>query len=62
MKRRSSLTLAAAGLTLLLSGFLLLFFMVIRLVEPAFYLSFLAYTACSTGLILGITGIMRWRR
>lgn len=62
MKARDSLRLLAAGFALLLCGFLLFFFMVIRIIEPGFLLSFLAYTACSTGFILGLIGIMRLRR
>jgi len=43
-------------------GFLSLFFMVIRLIAPSFLLSFLAYAACSIGLILGLVGIIQRRR
>lgn len=59
MKARNPLTLIAIGLALLLLGFLLLLFMVIRLIAPSFGLNFLAYAACSAGLILGLIGVVR---
>lgn len=59
MKARNPLRLIGAGLALLLFGFLLLLCMVIRLIDPAFALSFLAYAACSIGLILGLIGVIQ---
>lgn len=59
MKTPNPVKLIAAGLAFLLVGFLLLFFMVIRLIAPSFALSFLAYTVCSVGLILGLVGVIQ---
>ncbi len=59
MKTLNPAKLIVVGLAFLLVGFLLLFFMVIRLITPSFALSFLAYTACSIGLILGLVGIIQ---
>lgn len=62
MKIINPVKLIVAGLVFILVGFLLLFFMVIRLIAPSFALSFLAYTACSIGLVLGLAGIIQRRR
>ena len=62
MKTINPVKLIVVGLAFLLVGFLLLFFMVIRLIAPSFALSFLAYIACSIGLILGLAGIIQRRR
>lgn len=59
MKAIDPLKLITVGLALLLLGFLLLLFTVIQLIDPSFGLSFLAYAACSVGLILGLIGIVR---
>ncbi|MBI2980017.1 MAG: hypothetical protein HYY41_04215 [Chloroflexi bacterium] len=59
MRKINPLILIAAGFALLLLGFLMLFLMVIRLVPPSFGLSFLAYLAGSTGLIIGLIGVVR---
>jgi hypothetical protein len=44
------------GFSLVLLGFVLPFLMVMRLVEPSFFLSFLSYGASVAGLFLGIIG------
>ncbi len=62
MKTLNPVKLIILGLAFILAGFLLLFFMVIWLITPSFTLSFLAYTACSIGLILGLVGIIQRRR
>ncbi len=62
MKTLSPGKLIVIGLAVVVAGFLLLFFMVIRLIEPSFTLSFLAYTACSIGMVLGLIGIMQRHR
>ena len=59
MKTPNPLKLIVVGLAFLLAGFLLLFFMVIRLIDPSFALSFLAYAACSIGLVLGLVGVIQ---
>lgn len=62
MKTLNPVKLIIVGLAFLLAGFLLLFSMVLWLITPSFALSFLAYTACSVGLILGLVGIIQSRR
>lgn len=62
MKTLNPVKLIVVGLAFLLVGFLLLFFMVIRLIAPSFALSFLAYTACFIGLTLGLIGVIQRRR
>jgi hypothetical protein len=37
----------------------LIFLMVIRVLEPSFFLSFLGYALSLVGLIMGLTGIAR---
>ena len=54
------------SLVLLTGGMVLPFLMVVRLLEPSFALSFLAYVASLTGLALGTTvalqqASLRWR-
>ncbi|MBI4187885.1 MAG: hypothetical protein HY529_01630 [Chloroflexi bacterium] len=61
MKAISPLKLIFLGAALILGGFLLLLFMVIRLISPSFILSFLAYALYSVGLIVGLIGII-WQR
>ena len=61
-KARRPLTLIAVALALLVIGLLLLFLMVLGLIAPGFGLSFLAYAACSLGLILGLLGAFQLRR
>ncbi len=59
MKAGNPLTLIAIGLALVLLGFLLMLFMVVRLVVPSFGLSFLAYAVSSVGLIMGLIGVVQ---
>ncbi len=59
MKILNPVKLIVVGLVFLLVGFLLIFSMVLWLITPSFALSFLAYTACSIGLILGLIGIIQ---
>lgn len=44
------------GFVLVLLGFLLPFLVVIKMIENSFFLSFLAYGAQVSGLILGVIG------
>ncbi len=44
---------------LLMAGVVLAFLMAIRLLEPSFTLSFLAYAASLIGLVLGIAAVLR---
>lgn len=53
--------LIALGFALLLLGFALPFAMVIRILEPSFLLSFLAYGASVAGLLLGIISVAHYR-
>lgn len=50
------------GLGLLLLGFLLVYLMVLRLLDPGFMLSFLAYAASLIGLVLGLIGVINHGR
>jgi hypothetical protein len=56
------LRLMVIGSALLLIGALLPFLMIIRLLEPSFPLSFLAYGSSLVGLVLGLSGIVRYTR
>ncbi|HXF62979.1 MAG TPA: hypothetical protein VNK95_15245 [Caldilineaceae bacterium] len=57
MRQISHTRLIALGFILLLLGFLSIFGMVIRLLEPSLALSFLAYASSSAGLLLGLAGL-----
>lgn len=50
------------GLGLLLLGFLLVYLMVLRLLDPGFMLSFLAYAASLIGLVFGLIGAINHGR
>lgn len=45
------------GFLLLVLGVVLPFLMVLRLIEPSFFLSFVSYAASIAGLFLGFLGI-----
>lgn len=47
------------SLGLLMAGVALAFLMAIRLLQPSFILSFLAYAASLTGLALGIAAVIQ---
>jgi hypothetical protein len=49
--------LIAIGFLLLVLGFVVIFAMVLRVLEPSFLLSFAAYGASFVGLVLGLLGI-----
>lgn len=53
--------LIAFGFALLLLGFLVIFLMVLRLIQPSFPWSFLAYAISFTGLLLGLVGAIQHR-
>ena len=59
--RRASMRFIAIGLPLVLTGFALSFLMVLRVLEPSFALSFLAYAASLLGLLLGLMAVMQHR-
>ena len=44
------------GFVLVVLGWVLPFLMMLRVLEPSFFLSFLSYGASITGLLLGIIG------
>lgn len=48
------------GLILLLLGILLPFLMVIRVLQPTFFLIFFTTGASTVGLALGMVGLTRW--
>jgi hypothetical protein len=56
----SPIGLIALGFLLVVAGFIGIFFMVIRVIEPGFFLSFLSYGASFMGLMLGIIGISQY--
>lgn len=62
MQRWRPLGLIALGVLLMLASFLTLFGMVLRLVEPGFALSFLAYALSIIGLLLGLWGVLSYPR
>lgn len=62
MKQGNPLKLIGFGLVLLLVGVILPFLMVIRLLEPNFLLSLLAYASSLIGLIMGFSGIAQFVR
>jgi hypothetical protein len=58
MSIRNPLALMALGSALMIAGFLVIFLMVLRVLQPGFTLSFLAYGASFLGLLLGIVGVV----
>lgn len=54
--------LMAIGLVGLVVGVVLPFLMVLRIIEPGFLLSFIAYGASLSGLFLGLLGIISHSR
>lgn len=56
------LRLIVVGFVLLLTGVVLPFLMVIRLIQPTFFLCFLSYTASTGGLIIGTIGAVLYSR
>ena len=50
----------AAGLVLLLAGFLLPFLMVLQVLEVGFALSFLAHFSSLSGLVVALYGALRY--
>jgi hypothetical protein len=60
MKPLSALNLMAAGFVLLLTGFLVPFLMVLRVLEPGFALSFLAHFSSLTGLLVALYGAIQY--
>jgi hypothetical protein len=62
MSRTRPIKLIGLGLGLLLGGWVLLFVMVLRLLEPSLLLSFLSYGASLAGLMFGLLGVIEvWR-
>jgi hypothetical protein len=60
MKPLSALNLMAAGFVLLLTGFLVPFLMVLRVLEPGFALTFLAHFSSLTGLLVALYGAIQY--
>ena len=60
MKPLSAFKMIAAGLVLLLAGFLLPFLMVLQLLEAGFALSFLAHFSSLTGLVIALYGALHY--
>lgn len=56
----SPLRLIIIGFVLVFVGFAIPFAVVIKLIENTFFLSFFAYGAQVSGLILGIIGAANW--
>ncbi len=59
MQMRNPLQLMALGVVLLFGGFLVIFLMVLKLIEPSFALSFLSYAASFLGMLLGLVGVVQ---
>ena len=55
-----SLKLMAVGLALLVASWLVILFMVIRLIEPSLLLSLGAYAASVVGLTVGLFGVAQY--
>lgn len=54
--------LFAVGFILVMVGFLVPLFMVIKVIEAGYLLSFLSYAASVAGLLLGLIGAISYRR
>jgi hypothetical protein len=54
--------LMVLGLVGLILGVVLPFLMVLRVIEPGFVLSFIAYGASLSGLFLGLLGVVSYTR
>jgi hypothetical protein len=61
MKRLRPWSLILLGFVLLCAGAASIFLMVIRLLEPSFFVSFLGYALSLVGLIVGLVGVARRR-
>ena len=55
------ITLMLIGVLLMVLSFLAIFGMVLRLVEPSFLVSFLAYGGSFAGLLIGLVGILNYQ-
>lgn len=62
MQRWRPLLFIALGVLLMLVSFLTIFGMVLRLVEPGFLLSFVAYALSIIGLLIGLLGVVSYPR
>ncbi|MEW6046341.1 MAG: hypothetical protein AB1609_07645 [Bacillota bacterium] len=60
--RAKPIGLVAAGLLLLVLGWVLPFLMVVRILPPSFLLSFVAYAASLIGLAVGLFGLVEYVR
>jgi hypothetical protein len=60
MKPLSAFKVMAAGLVLLLAGFLLPLLMVLQLLEAGFVLSFLAHFSSLSGLVIALYGALHY--
>ncbi len=56
VEMNNPIMLILVGFVLVLTGAVLPFLMVIRVVEPTFFLSFLSYGASVSGIFLGVLG------
>jgi hypothetical protein len=52
-------SLMVLGFVLLCAGVVSIFLMVIRVLEPSFFLSFLGYALSLLGMIVGLVGAVR---
>jgi positive regulator of sigma E activity len=55
-------TLIAIGFILVLLGFIFPWLMVLRIIEPTFFLGFFSYGATVSGLFLGMIGAITYVR
>lgn len=49
-----------SGLAMMVIGWLILFFQVLRVMEPTFFASFLGYGLSFAGFIVGLGGVVRF--
>lgn len=61
MRQMNPRTMIALGFVLVVLGFAFSFLMVLRVIQPSFPLSFLAYAASFVGLFLGLIGVALYR-
>ena len=54
--------LYACGFIMVVLGFVLPFLMIIKIIEPTFFLCFLAYTISFGGVVMGIVGTAFYSR
>ena len=62
MKPLSGLSIIIIGFLLVLLGFIIPFLMVMKIIEPGFFLSFVSYISSTIGMFLGLIGAAMYVR